>query len=200
VVTLLENLEIFKNYYDSHLKLGPLQTGYSCLAWGLLTVGRRYLWLFHWPLRVLLLLGCLIQPWYKGLCHLYFILLIGYFIWLHFKCPPFQFPFCKPPISDPFPCFYEGAPPHPTPRLLPPRPSIPLPWGIKPSQDQGSLLPLMPDKATFYYICSWSHGSLHVYCLVAGLVPGSSGGVGVGRLYCISMGSLLFFWRETEEQ
>jgi hypothetical protein len=32
-----------------------------------------------------------------------------------------------------------------------------------PSQDQGPLLPLMSNKAILYCICSWSHGSLHVY-------------------------------------
>ena len=26
----------------------------------------------------------------------------------------------------------------------------------------GPLLPLMPDKAILFYICSWSHGSFHV--------------------------------------
>jgi hypothetical protein len=36
---------------------------------------------------------------------------------------------------------------------------------------------LMPDYATILcYICGWSHGSLHVYCLVGNLVPESSGG------------------------
>jgi hypothetical protein len=48
--------------------------------------------------------------------------------------------------------------------------------GIKPSQDQGSLLPLISDKAILCYMCCWSHGSLHVYSLVCGLVPGDSGG------------------------
>jgi hypothetical protein len=63
--------------------------------------------------------------------------------------------------------------------LLPPYcPGITLHWGIKPSQDQGSLLPLMPDKAILCYICNWSHGSLHVYSLVRDLLPGSSGGFG----------------------
>jgi hypothetical protein len=32
----------------------------------------------------------------------------------------------------------------------------------------------MPDKAILCYICSWSHGSLHVYSMVGGLVPESS--------------------------
>jgi len=35
----------------------------------------------------------------------------------------------------------------------------------------------MPDKAILCYICSWSHGLLHVHSLVGGLVPGSSGGI-----------------------
>jgi hypothetical protein len=58
---------------------------------------------------------------------------------------------------------------HPLP---PPRPGIPLHWGIKPSQDQGPLFPLMPDNAILCYICVWSHGWLHVYSLAGGLVPG----------------------------
>jgi hypothetical protein len=36
----------------------------------------------------------------------------------------------------------------------------------------------MPNKAILCYICSWSHGSLHVFSLVDGLVPGSSGDTG----------------------
>jgi hypothetical protein len=87
-----------------------------------------------------------------------------------FPVSPLQTP-C--PIS-PFPCFYEGARP-PTYPLPPHRPGIPLHWGIEPSQDQGPLFPLMPDKVILCYICSWSIGSLHVYFLVGGLVPGSSG-------------------------
>jgi hypothetical protein len=31
-------------------------------------------------------------------------------------------------------------------------------------------------KAILCYICSWSHGFLHVYSLFGGLVPGNSGG------------------------
>ena len=46
---------------------------------------------------------------------------------------------------------------------------------IKLSQDQGPLLPLMLHKAIICYICSWGHGSLLVYSLVGGLVPGNSG-------------------------
>jgi hypothetical protein len=48
--------------------------------------------------------------------------------------------------------------PYPIPLPLP-CPGITLHWGIKPSQDQGPLLPLMSDKAIFCYICSWSPGN-----------------------------------------
>ena len=40
---------------------------------------------------------------------------------------------------------------------------FPLNWGIKLSQDQRPLLPLMSNKAIHCYICSWSHGSLHLF-------------------------------------
>ena len=78
------------------------------------------------------------------------------------------------PLS-PLPCFYEGSP-LPTPPLLPHCSSIPLHWGIKPSQDQGPLSPLKLDKDILFYICGWGRGSLHVYSLVDCLIPESSGG------------------------
>jgi hypothetical protein len=77
----------------------------------------------------------------------------------------------QPPLHPPSSCFYQGTPPP----LLPFCPSIPLCWGIEPSQDQGPHLPMMLDKAILCNICSWSHGSFHVYSLVGGLVPQSSG-------------------------
>jgi hypothetical protein len=77
------------------------------------------------------------------------------------------------------PWFSEGAPP-PTKPLL-------LHWGIDPSQDQESLLLLMPDDAIFCYICDSSHGSLHVYTLVGGLVSGISESL-VGWYCCFSYG------------
>ena len=85
--------------------------------------------------------------------------------------PP-QTPHPTLPLFFPL-CLYEGAPP-PTHPLLPHCSSIPLHWGIKPPQDQGPPLPLMSDKTILYYICSRNHESLHVYCLVGGLVPGNS--------------------------
>ena len=81
--------------------------------------------------------------------------------------------------------FQVSPPKNPCPIPLPPAHLLPLPctgfplyWVIEPSQDQGPLLPLMANKAILCYICSWSHGSLHVYFLVGGLVPGSSRGTG----------------------
>jgi hypothetical protein len=59
-----------------------------------------------------------------------------------------------------------------------PCPGIPIHRGLKLSQDQGRLLSLLSHKAILCYICGWKHGSLHVYPLVCGLVPGSSGGTG----------------------
>ena len=102
--------------------------------------------------------------------------LIEYFIYLHFNCYPFPGFSTGNPLSYPlYPCFYEGAPPR-THALLPHHPSILLQQGIKSSQDQGPPLPLMLDKTILCDICSWSHGYLHVYSLVGGLVPESSGG------------------------
>ena len=40
--------------------------------------------------------------------------------------------------------------------------AFPQHWAIEPSQDQGSLLPLMIDQAILCYICSWKHESHHV--------------------------------------
>jgi hypothetical protein len=80
--------------------------------------------------------------------------------------------FLVSPLETPYPILpspasmrvFHHPPTHPLP---PPHPGIPLHWGIE------------PDKAILCYICSWSHGSLHMYSLVGGLVPRSSG-VGVG--------------------
>jgi hypothetical protein len=89
----------------------------------------------------------------------------------------------------PFPAFPSNPPSHsPSPRSpnhpLPlPCPGIPLHWGIKPSQDQGPLLSLMSNKAIFCYICSWSHGSLHVYSLLGGLVPRILPHLGIHPIY-----------------
>ena len=69
-------------------------------------------------------------------------------------------PFLISPLKTPYPI--PRFPCLPTYPILFPCPDIPLHWGIEPLQDQGSLLPLMSDKAILCYICNWSHGSLHV--------------------------------------
>ena len=76
--------------------------------------------------------------------------------------------------------------------LLLPFPGITLHWDIKPSQDQGPLLPLMSNKAILCYIRGWRYGSLHVYFLVSGLVHGSSG-VLVGSYCCSYYGASTSF-------
>ena len=50
----------------------------------------------------------------------------------------------KPSLTRKQAAFYSATTTHP---LLPPRPAIPLQWGIEPSQDQVTLLPLIPNKA-----------------------------------------------------
>ena len=109
----------------------------------------------------------------------FYLLKIGYFIYLHFKyCPPSWFPFCKFHIPFRIPLLLWGcSPTHPpTHPLQPHGPSIPLCWCIKPLKDQGPDLPLIVDKAILCYICSWSHGFCYVYYLVGGLVIWSSEG------------------------
>jgi hypothetical protein len=119
---------------------------------------------------------------------MYFFSNLIFLIWFFFYISN-VLPFLVPPRSPlsylPSSWFYEGAP-LPTHLLLSPHPGIPLCWGIKPSQNQGPLLPLMPNKAILCYICNWSHGSLHVYSLFGGLLPGSSGGGGLVGWYCCS--------------
>jgi hypothetical protein len=102
-----------------------------------------------------------------------------YFLYLHFKCFPLsKSPLRKPPIPSPFSLpLWECSFPYP---LLSSLPGIPLHWRIEHPQAQGPLLPLMYNKAILYHICGWSRGSLHVYSLVGGPVPGSSGTGWVG--------------------
>jgi hypothetical protein len=84
------------------------------------------------------------------------------------------------PLKTPFPILLYPASmrvfPHPSTYPLPPHPpNIPLYWGIKPSQDQGPPLPLMPDKAPsapsvllltppLRFLCSvqWLAVSIHI--------------------------------------
>jgi hypothetical protein len=56
-------------------------------------------------------------------------------------------------------------------------PGIPLHWGIEHPQAQGPLLSLMSNKAILCHICGQHCELLHVYSLVSGPVPRSSGGI-----------------------
>ena len=89
-------------------------------------------------------------------------------------------PFLGPPPQTLYPILSSPSSMRvfPTNPLPPSCSRIPLYWDIKPSQNQGPLLPLMPDNVILCYLCGWSHGSLHVSSLVGGLVSGSSGGSG----------------------
>ena len=72
-------------------------------------------------------------------------------------------PIPRPPAHQPTHCCFPVL-------------AFPYTGSLSQSQDQGPFLPMMPDKAILCYICGWSHGYLHVYSLVGGLVSGSSGG------------------------
>jgi len=127
---------------------------------------------FYWMFSFI---GCFLYWMFSFIgCFLYwmFSLLDVFFYWM-FSLFPSGNPLSHPPSL----WFYKGALP-PTYSLLPSCPGIPLHQGLKSSQDQSPLLPLMPDKAILCCICDWSHGLLHVYSLVGGLVPGSSWGSG----------------------
>ena len=110
--------------------------------------------------------------------HLFSFFLDIFFIYISNVFPFPVLLFGNPSSHPPSLCLYEGAPlpTHPSSR-----PGIPLYWGIEHIQAQGPLLPLMSNKAIFCHICDQCHGSLHVYSLVGGPVPGSSGG---GVLSC----------------
>jgi hypothetical protein len=76
---------------------------------------------------------------------------LGYVMYLHSKCwPPSRFPLLKHSFLShpPTPAYLPTYP------FLPHHPIIPLHWGIKPSQDQGFLLPWLPNKAVLSYICN----------------------------------------------
>ena len=87
-----------------------------------------------------------------------FLFFFIYFICLHFKCYfplPVSLPQGPYPLLSPL-CLYEGAP-QPDYLLLPKRPSFPLSWAIKPPQERGDSLPMMPHKAVLCHTFLWSH-------------------------------------------
>jgi hypothetical protein len=86
--------------------------------------------------------------------------------------PTSQLPLHQPPhptcILPYHLCLYECAP-VPTHPVQAYHSSIPLCWGIKPTQDQGPSLPLLSGKAILCF------GSLQVHSLLGGLVFGRTG-------------------------
>jgi hypothetical protein len=80
-----------------------------------------------------------------------FYFFIGYFIYLHFKCYPLShFPLWKSCVPSLLPLILWGC--FPLTHILPPHHGgILLHWGIKSSQGQGSLPPLMPGKAVLCF-------------------------------------------------
>ena len=99
------------------------------------------------------------------------------FIYISSVIPFPGFPSKNPLSHPPSPCFYEGTPPPPTHSCFTDLASL-FTGASEPSKDQGPLLSLIFNKAILCYLCGWSHGSLYVYSLVGGLVPGSSEGSG----------------------
>jgi hypothetical protein len=92
------------------------------------------------------------------------VVVVRYFLYLHFQCYPLSsFPSENPLSHLLSSCFYEDVtlPIHP---LLLPLPGIPLHWGIKPSQDQGLLQPLMSNKAILCYIWSYEVPPCVLFC------------------------------------
>ena len=74
--------------------------------------------------------------------------------------------FLVSPPESPYPILPSPASMRVNTHPLPtPHHDIPLPWDIKPSQDQGLLLLLMFYKVIHCYICDWSNGNLHVNSL-----------------------------------
>jgi hypothetical protein len=109
------------------------------------------------------------------MCIIYLFSFLCWLFYLHFKCyPSYWFSLQISPILVPLlPASMRVFLHRPTYSHLTAL-AIPLYWSIMPSQDQGPPLPLLSDKAILCYIYGKSHRSLHVYSLVAGLVPGSS--------------------------
>jgi len=84
----------------------------------------------------------------------------------------FPFPHLDHTLS-PSPCFYEDAPTHSDLNTL----TLPYSREMSLHGTKGLSSYWYLTRPILCYICDWSHGPLHVYSLVGGLVPGNSGGV-----------------------
>jgi len=102
---------------------------------------------------------------------------IGYFLYLHFKYYPLSwFPHWKNPQSHPthhLPSWGRSPIHGPTPSYLPAL-AFPHTGASSLPRTKGLSSHWCSTRPIVCYICGWSHGSLHVYSLVDGLVPGSS--------------------------
>jgi len=106
-----------------------------------------------------------------------FTLFIGYFVVVVYISNVVPLPgLCSasPLTHYPSPWLYEDAPLSPI-NPLSHLTALASPCAGYP-QDQRPPLSLMWDKAFLCYICGWSHCSVHMYSLIGGLVPESSGG------------------------
>jgi hypothetical protein len=112
------------------------------------------------------------QAWFTSFVH---FLKNSYFVYLHFKCyPPSLFPLWKPPIASSPPLDSIMVLPHPHTHYSLTNLAFSY-CGASSLHRTKGLLSQSLTKAILCYICTWSHGSLHVYLIVSGLVPGSSG-------------------------
>jgi hypothetical protein len=90
---------------------------------------------------------------------------------------PFLISSLRNPLSDPPLPAYMRVYPYPFIHLIwvhpfsPPFPCIALHWGIKPSLDQGTLLPLIHDKSILCYIYGWSHGPWELWLVAIFVFP-----------------------------
>jgi len=100
-----------------------------------------------------------------------FILLVTVFIYISNVVPLPGFTSTNSLSPSPSPCFYKGALVATYFSFLS---TLAFPYVVESPQDQACPFLLMSDEAVLCYIC---HGSLHVYSLVADLVPGSFGGL-----------------------
>jgi hypothetical protein len=102
---------------------------------------------------------------------------IGYFLYLDFICYSLSrfSPSPPPPKKKPSHplLLLRGVPLHSYTHCCLPALAFPYTGASNLPRTKGLSSHWCPNKAILCYICGWTHGSLHVYFLVGGLVPGS---------------------------